>query len=105
MPPMTTERQYFDMIYLQQKVWAVGGDGGSESTNSMDIYDLNSGIWTKQSVPFSVSYHCLAEISPHQFILIGGYNNGVSKDVMKNSIPMSFAHIKRIVQISYKLSR
>ena len=81
MPSMTTERSFYDMIYLQQKVWAVGGRGGTKAIESMDIYDVNSGIWTKQSIPFSVERHCVAELSPNQFIVIGGWGvNSVSEN-------------------------
>ena len=82
MPPMTTERSLFGMIYLKQKVYAVGGNGGSGSKNSMEIYDPNNRTWTKQSIPFSVYHHCITTLSANQFIVIGGYHNGVSKNVM-----------------------
>lgn len=82
MPPMTTERTRFGLIHLKQKVYAVGGYGGSGSQNSMEIYDSNNRTWTKQSIPFSVYYHCITILTANQFILIGGFHNGVSKNVM-----------------------
>ena len=86
MPYMTEERMKFDMIHMKQKVYAVGGVGGSGSKNSMEIYDTINMTWTKQSIPFSVYHHCITTLSANQFILIGGYNHGVSKNVIKNPI-------------------
>ena len=82
MPSMTTKRGYFDMIYLKGKVYAVGGDGNSGSRSSMDIFDSTTRTWTKQSMPFSVYGHCISQLSANQFILIAGYNGGVSINVM-----------------------
>ena len=83
MPPMTTERDLFDMIYIKGKVYAVGGKGKSGSKSSMEIFDSTTRTWTKQSMPFSVMGHCISQLSANQFILIGGYRNTVSKNVMK----------------------
>ena len=86
MPPMTTERNLFDMIYIKGKVYAVGGrgsNGGRTGLNSMDIFDSTTRTWTKQSIPFSVRDHCISKLSENQFILIAGDSNGVSTDVMK----------------------
>ena len=69
---MTSERWKFDMIYLKEKVYAVGGSGGS---NSMDIFDSTTRTWAKQSIPFSVSHHCISQLSANQFILIAGAND------------------------------
>ena len=83
MPSMTTERTDFDMIYLKGKVYAVGGTGGSRSENSMDIFDSTTRTWKKQSIPFSVSNHCITQLSANQFLLIGGISRGVSKNGME----------------------
>ena len=85
MPSMTTKRYFFAMIYLKGKVYAVGGDGGSGSINSMEIFDSTTRTWTKQSIPFSVYRHCITQLSANEFILIGGQSsssNRVSKNVM-----------------------
>ena len=78
MPSMTTERAGFYMIYLKGKVYAVGGERGSGATNSMDIFDSKSGMWTKQLIPFNVAGHCITQLSANQFILMEGYYKGVS---------------------------
>ena len=77
MPPMTTARRGFGMIYQKQKVWVVGGSGGPGSDTSMEIYDPNTNKWTQQSIPFSISQHCMTKLSSNQFILTGGRSNGV----------------------------
>ena len=82
MPSMTEKRGYFDMIYLIGKVYAVGGTGGSGSENSMDIFDSTTRTWTKQSIPFHVYGHCISQLSENQFIVIAGYSEEVSKNVM-----------------------
>ena len=84
MPSMTKQRAYFDMIFLNGKVYAVGGrSGSSRYLNSMDIFDATTMIWTQQSIPFSVIVHCVTQLSADQLILIGGQgSNGVSKNVI-----------------------
>ena len=89
MPSMTTKRYSFEMIYLKEKVYAVGGVGVSSSRESMDIFDSATRTWKKQSIPFSVSGHCMTQLSANQFILIGGWNwrsSGVSENIMTKNI-------------------
>merc|ERR1712062_51532 len=76
---MTTERNSFDMIFLNQAVWAIGGRPlwiGSEAETTLDKYDMNTNVWTKHNIPFEVSSHCLTKISDNRLILIGGSQNG-----------------------------
>ena len=83
MPAMLTKRVFFGMIYLEQKIYAVGGYDGSRSTNSMDIFDSSTRTWTKQSIPFDVYQHCITQLSANQLILLGGNTvaNGQSGNV------------------------
>ena len=92
MPSMTTERSSFDMIYMKEKVYAVGGSGGSGAENSMEIFASTTRTWTKQSIPFSVYYHCISQLSENRFILIGGHYREVSKNVMKKIISIQQSH-------------
>ena len=71
-PSMTTTRIWFDMIFLNQTVWAIGGDGESKSTTTLDKYEVHTNVWTKHSIPFDVYEHCLTKISDERLILIGG---------------------------------
>ena len=82
MPSMMTERSYFDMLYLRQKIYAVGGWGVSGSLNSMETFDPQAQTWTQQLTPFNVYGHCIAQLSPNKLMVIGGKNNVVSKKVM-----------------------
>ena len=84
MPWIPVTRRQFDMIYLKGKVWAVGGNLGDGSSQTMNIIDYNTSTSTRQWIPVPTFNHCLAKLSPNQFILIGG-NQGyrVSKNVMK----------------------
>ena len=81
-PSMATQREHFDMIYLNKKVYSVGGLGSSDSQNSMEIYDTYLQTWTKQSIPFNVSEHCMTQLSPNEFILIGGEDRGANQNVI-----------------------
>lgn len=97
MPSMTTERGLFDMIYMNGKIYAVGGSGGSGSLNSVEIFDPAARTWTKQSIPFSIYSHCITQLSANQFILIGGingtgYEGGVSKNVITKNISIQKLH-------------
>ena len=75
-PSMTTERYYFDMIFLNQHIWAVGG---FKSPNTLDKLDINTKVWTKHRIPMSVDYHCLTKLTHEKLILIGGWQKSVSK--------------------------
>ena len=82
---MKTERYRFNMIYLNEKIWAVGGwamgNGNWRGLNSMDVFDYESMRWTNQSIPFDIYYHCLSKIDEFKFILTGGTNGqSVSND-------------------------
>ena len=81
MPWMPETRTYFDMVNLKGKVWAVETSSGALS--KLYTIDYNTRNWTRKSMPIKSYEHCLTELSPNQFMLIGGYQNGdVSKNVM-----------------------
>ena len=68
------------MKIVNGRLWAIGGVGGGE--NSMEPIDpKNEDEWTKQSLPFSVSHHCLSELSEQRLIVTGAVSghNGVSR--------------------------
>ena len=102
---MTTPRYSFDMKYLNQGIWAIGGTGGSGSKNTMDYFDMTSNVWTKHSLPFSVSYHCLTKINEHQLILLGGYQGGATgvNNEMKKYINQIISIHIFFVKNDYKL--
>ena len=78
---MTTPRVRFDMKYLNQGIWAIGGHGGSGSQQTMDYFNMTSNVWTKHGMPIYVHEHCLAQLSEYQLILLAGYqrDHGVSE--------------------------
>ena len=79
-PSMTTERCSFDMKFLNQAVWAIGGGGRNEYTqndsitsmNTLEKYEMHTNVWTNHTIPFDVFGHCLTKISQDRLILIGG---------------------------------
>ena len=81
---MNTERAHFGMIYMNQKIYAVGGFGGHRSEESMEIFDLITRRWTEQPIPFNVFHHCMTQLSANQFILIAGHTFIGSNEVSKN---------------------
>ena len=87
-PSMTTERGLFDIIYLKQKVFAVGGQGGSNAATTMDIYDTTTKTWTKQDKAYNQNAYqaCVAQLSSNQFILIAGYHGKVLTIVVEKYI-------------------
>ena len=77
-PSMKSKRGYFDMKIINGRLWAIGGDRGGQS--SMESIDpKNEDEWTKQSLPFSVEYHCLSELSEERLIVTGGSDSGVCR--------------------------
>ena len=76
-PDMNSKRRGFGLRMVDGLLWAVGGYPGG---NSMEFIDIeNPTEWSQQTMPFSVSYHCLTELSRKQLIVIGGHDGGVSK--------------------------
>ena len=76
-PEMKHERSGFGMIYLNNKIWAVGGiDGGAnKSLTSMDIFDFDSMTWSTEEIPLSIQQHCMTKIDEFKFIVTGGFLN------------------------------
>ena len=80
---LTTERADFDMKFLNQAVWAIGGWGGSDAKTTLDKYEMQTQVWTKHNIPFDVHEHCLTKISEHELILIGGRQSGSVSEEMR----------------------
>ena len=81
-PSMKTQRYGFDMKYLNQGIYAIGGHGSSGSQQTMDYFNMTSNVWTKHGLPVYVYEHCLAQLSEYQLILLAGYQGyglGVSE--------------------------
>ena len=77
-PEMKHERAGFGMIYLNKKIWAVGGSGEDKSYTSMDIFDFDSMTWSTNEIPLSIQEHCMTKIDEFKFIVTGGFlNHGV----------------------------
>ena len=93
------------MVYLDGKVYAVGGNGNS-GINSMEIFDSTTSRWTKQSTPFSYKGDCMTALSANQLILIGGSGKEVRKNLKKKNISIQQFHFLNLTSksISYKPS-
>ena len=77
-PSMKSKRYQFDMKYLNQGIWAMGGQGDSiGSYTTMDYFNMTTNLWTRRSLPGYFYQHCIAQISEYQLILLGG--RGVSE--------------------------
>ena len=75
-PSMTMSRQFFDMKFLNQGIWAVGGmkvwnENGGRS-NTLDHFDLKERVWTRHDIPIHVHAHCLTKLTHDKLIVIGG---------------------------------
>ena len=107
-PSMTTKRYDFDMIFLNQAVWAIGGWGGSKSTTTLDKYEMHTNVWTKHSIPFNVYDHCLTKISDERLILIGGKQSGSVSEEMRrqkyfNQVLFIFFWSTKIIHYSFSI--
>ena len=75
-PSMTLSRQFFDMKFLNQGIWAVGGtkalDNNGGRRNTLDHFDLKERVWTRHDIPIHVHAHCLTELTHDKLIVIGG---------------------------------
>ena len=78
-PSMTFTRYWFDMIFLNEGIWAIGGFGGYPNARSydgldtMDTFDFNTNVWTRHDIGMYVYNHCLSKISHDKLIIIGGF--------------------------------
>ena len=77
---LTTGRASFDMKFLNQTVWAIGGSG---SEDTLDKYEMQTNIWTKHTIPFDMSNNCLTKLSQHELILIAGLQSWSVSEEMR----------------------
>ena len=98
MPWIPIARRNFGMIYLKGKVWALGGD------RTMDIIDYNTSISTTQWIPVLIYDHCVTQLSPNQFIVIGGNRKQSNGWVSKNVMMKMFQKCLFIFQIKHVFS-
>merc|ERR1712126_139651 len=75
-PSMTTSRRFFDMKFLNQGIWAIGGVVESGFENKLDNFDFHTNVWTTHDIPIDVRNHCLSKIAPDKLIIIAGRQNG-----------------------------
>jgi len=75
-PSMTTSRRFFDMKFLNQGIWAIGGVVESGFENKLDNFDFHTNVWTTHDIPIDVTNHCLSKIAPDKLIIIAGRQNG-----------------------------
>ena len=78
-PSMTTKRAWFDMKFLNQGIWAIGGSITTGSDNSLDNFDFHTKVWTKHSIPINITSTCLAKLTPFKLIVIGGIQNSYAR--------------------------
>ena len=85
-PSMTTARSCFDMKFLNQNIWAIGGfwsKNGLDAGSTMDRFDFRTKVWTKHNIPINIRDHCIAKISHDKLIVIGGTLFGQVSEEMR----------------------
>lgn len=73
LPDMPTAREAKGKI-VNDKLYVIGGFNGT-SSRLINVYDLNTNLWTNQyTMPAGISGHSLA-VSGNKIFIAGGYNN------------------------------
>ncbi|WP_123921426.1 T9SS C-terminal target domain-containing protein [Chryseobacterium viscerum] len=73
LPDMPTAREAKGKI-VNDKLYVIGGFNGT-SSRLINVYDLNTNLWTNQYImPAGISGHSLA-VSGNKIFIAGGYNN------------------------------
>ncbi|WP_454047434.1 Kelch repeat-containing protein [Chryseobacterium sp. Marseille-Q8038] len=73
LPDMPTARETKGKI-VNDKLYVIGGFNGT-SSRLINVYDLNTNLWTDQyTMPAGISGHSLA-VSGNKIFIAGGYNN------------------------------
>ncbi|TZG00105.1 T9SS type A sorting domain-containing protein (plasmid) [Chryseobacterium panacisoli] len=73
LPDMPTAREAKGKI-VNEKLYVIGGFNGT-SSRLINVYDLNTNLWTNQyTMPAGISGHSLA-VSGDKIFIAGGYNN------------------------------
>ena len=73
LPDMPTAREARGKI-VNEKLYVIGGFNGT-SSRLINVYDLNTNLWTNQyTMPAGISGHSLA-VSGNKIFIAGGYNN------------------------------
>nr|WP_315026325.1 kelch repeat-containing protein [uncultured Chryseobacterium sp.] len=73
LPDMPTAKETKGKI-VNNKLYVIGGFNGT-SSNLIDVYDLNTHLWTNQyTMPVGVSGHSLA-VSDNKIFIVGDYND------------------------------
>ena len=101
-PRMIEKRGWFSLTALNEKLYAIGGSGGSGSENTMETRTMETN-WVSENIPFSVYYHCTTKYSDHELILLGGRQSG---SVSKSKILIMFEiffHLKTILSFPFFL--
>ena len=80
-PLMKRTRANFGLGIVNDMVYAVGGYQGGETTMEKINFKTDS-EWTLTNLPFSVYHHCLATTTK-SLVITGGYDNGVSKVILR----------------------
>ena len=71
---MIERRRYFAMVEGDGKIFSVGGSGNEDSMEWIDLKEKTS--WTRQNLPFTISFQCMATFNSSHTIQTGGYLNG-----------------------------
>lgn len=73
LPDLPTAKETKGKI-VNDKLYVIGGFNGT-SSNLIDVYDLNTNLWTNQyTLPVGVSGHSLA-VSDNKIFIVGDYDN------------------------------
>ncbi len=81
--PLPTPRSRVSLVYLNHKLYAIGGKGEMEVRSGLvEIYDLATDTWTN-GAPMPTARECDAEMVDGRIVVPGGYDGDTSVAVVE----------------------
>jgi len=81
--PMTTARRGCGVVALDDKLYIIGGSDGQQSLATVEILDLNEGVWSVGPIMTTPRANVSVVIVNNRIFAIGGFNGKMFVNTME----------------------